>query len=156
MNIKKIKSLREKLRILEREAFGVFNAEEGCCGLTPSQCHTLIEVGNKGDVSLVDLASSLNLDTSTLSRAIQGLVMIGLVLRTTNENDRRYITISLTDQGRKVYEQIENVYNAFMAQVFERLPADKHDEILTSLEIFVDAVKKTNDASGCCRKGKRS
>jgi DNA-binding MarR family transcriptional regulator len=156
MNTKKIKALRENLRILEREAFGVFNVEEGCCGVTPSQCHTLIEIGNRDNVSLVDLAAALNLDTSTLSRTIQGLVMIGLALRTTNETDRRYVTISLTEQGRKVYEQIETVYNAFIAQVFERLPAGKHDEILTSLEQFVAAVKKTNDASGCCRKGKRS
>jgi DNA-binding MarR family transcriptional regulator len=155
MNTNKVKSLREKLRILEREAFGVFNIEKECCGLTISQCHTLIEIGNKGDISLIDLADSLNLDTSTLSRTIQGLVMIGLVRRTTNEKDRRYVTISLTNQGHEVYKRIEEAYNAFVGRIFDRIPGKKHDEILTSLEIFADAVKKVNDATGCCRKGKK-
>ena len=156
MDIQKIKHLREKLRILERESMGVFDAQQECCGLTLSQCHTLIEIGMKGDISLVELASALGLDASTLSRTIQGMVIIGLVHRTTNEKDRRFVSISLTEQGRKVYEKIDGIYNAFLAGVFELLPGDEHDRILEDIGLFVEAVRKANEASGCCPKGKRT
>jgi DNA-binding MarR family transcriptional regulator len=156
MEVQKLRKLREKLRVLERESMGVFDVQQECCGLTFSQCHTLLEIGLEGEVSLVELATSMRLDTSTLSRAIQGLVVIGLVVRTTNEKDRRYVNISLSAQGRKVYEEIDGVSNAFLEGVFERLPAEAHDRVVDDLGLFADAVRATNEASGCCRKGKRS
>jgi DNA-binding MarR family transcriptional regulator len=134
---------------------GALDQEQSCCGLTLSQCHTMMEIGLKGDMSLVDLAASLGLDTSTLSRTIQGLVLIGLVERKTNEKDRRYVVLSLSGQGRKVYEEIDGVYNAFLAGVFERLPADAHERILEDIGLFADAVLATNEANGCCRPGRK-
>src|SRR4030043_187102 len=88
MDIEKIRFLRQKLRVLEREMNDPFGRDAGCCGLTLAQCHTLLEVGYRGEVSLVDLASSFGLDTSTLSRMIQGLVVLGLVGRVTSGNPR--------------------------------------------------------------------
>jgi DNA-binding MarR family transcriptional regulator len=156
MEVQKIRLLREKLRILERESMGGLDQEGACCGLTLSQCHTVMEIGLKGDMSLVDLANSLGLDASTLSRTIQGLVLIGLVVRKANEKDRRYVTLSLSEQGRKVYEEIDGVYNAFLAGVFERLPAAEHERILEDIGLFVDAVRAVNEATGCCRPGRKS
>jgi DNA-binding MarR family transcriptional regulator len=156
MEAQKIRLLREKLRILERESMGALDQEQACCGLTLSQCHTMMEIGFKGEMSLVDLASALGLDASTLSRTIQGLVLIGLVVRKANEKDRRYVTLSLSEQGRKVYEEIDGVYNAFLAGVFESLPADKHGRILEDIGLFADAVRTANKATGCCRPGRKS
>ena len=155
MDVQNIRKLREKLRVLEREAMGVFDAGGKCCGLTLSQCHTLLEIGPEGEVSLVDLASAMGLDTSTLSRAIQGLVLLGLVVRTTNEKDRRYVKISLSPRGREVHEEIDGASNAFLAGVFERLPAEAQARVVEAIGLFTDAVRATNEASGCCRKGKR-
>jgi DNA-binding MarR family transcriptional regulator len=154
MEVQKIRLLREKLRILERESMGALDQEQACCGLTLSQCHTVMEIGTRGGMSLVDLASALGLDASTLSRTIQGLVLIGLVVREANEKDRRYVVISLSEQGRKVYEEIDGVYNAFLGAVFDRLPADRQDRILEDIGLFADAVLATNIASGCCRPGR--
>lgn len=155
MNNEIIGKLREKLRVLERESMGVFDIQRECCGLTLSQCHTLLEIGLEGEVSLVDLASKMRLDTSTLSRAIQGLVLIGLVVRTTNEKDRRYVSISLSPQGRKAYGEIDGASNAFLEGVFERLPAEARGRVAEDIGLFADAVRATNEASGCCRKGRR-
>ena len=150
MNIEKIKYLREKLRILDRESGGVFEDDVDCCGLTTAQCHTLLEIGNRGPVSLVDLAEFLGLDTSTLSRTIQGLVMLGLVNRQINEKDRRYVVISLTEQGRKVFNEIEDRYNGYIARVLDLLPADKQETILESIGAFADAVLKLKETESCC------
>lgn len=134
----------EKLRVLLRESYGVFDDQHKCCDLTYSQCHTLTEIGAKSEISLVDLASSLGLDTSTLSRTIQSLVVLGLVTRKTNQKDRRYVSISLSKEGRKAYEAIGNLYYEFMTRVFDRIPVRKHEAVLEGLGLLADAMKQAN------------
>jgi DNA-binding MarR family transcriptional regulator len=149
-DVEKIRLLREKLRQLEREMNDPFQADSGCCGLTLAQCHTLLEIGTKGEISLIDLASHLGLDTSTLSRMIQGLVVLGLVSRLTNEKDRRYVAISLTEQGCKLFDQIEARFNTYFAQVMDLIPLEKRDAVVDGIGLFSDAVRKHNESARCC------
>ncbi len=151
MDLEKIRFLREKLRLLERESNDPFRSDSGCCGLPLGQCHTLLEIGNKGEISLVDLAANLGLDTSTLSRTINGLVFLGLVNRLTNEKDRRYVAISLSGQGQKVFAEIEKTFNDYFSGVLELIPVEKRDAIIENISLFTDALRKYNDSSGCCR-----
>jgi len=153
MDTQKIRFLREKLRLMEREMNDPFGRDTGCCGLTLAQCHTLLEVGYKGQVSLVDLASSFGLDTSTLSRMIQGLVVLGLVNRLTNEKDRRYVAISLTEQGRKLFDEIEITFNTYFAQVLELIPSERQDSVVECVGLFSDAVREHNASARCCESG---
>ncbi len=146
-----IQGLREKLRLLERETGGLLESREECCGLTSSQCHTVLELAKTGTVSLVELASSLGLDASTLSRLVQGLVIVGLVKRETCGKDRRRVEIGLTDQGRSVVRRIEEINTGFFEKVLAEIPAEHHPALLESLARLVDAVKKANDKTGCCR-----
>jgi DNA-binding MarR family transcriptional regulator len=155
MDKQKIIELREKIRVLERESGGVFDGESDCCGVTAAQCHTMVEIGNRGEISLVDLADALDLDASTLSRTIQGLVMIGLVDRQARNKDRRYVDIRLTGQGRQVFEAIETRFNAYYDKVIDLLPEDRREAVMESVSEFADAVRRLNEQTGCCRKGRR-
>jgi DNA-binding MarR family transcriptional regulator len=155
MDIEKIRLLRQKLRLLEREVGTPFNDQSDCCGLTLAQCHTLLEIGEKKDISLVDLASSLGLDTSTLSRTIQGLVMIGLVNRVASDKDRRFVVISLTEQGRKTVEAIDGLFNRFFDGVLALIPEERRKAVVDAVGEFADAVRGYNDRTDCCGKGGR-
>lgn len=149
MDQAKIRYLRANLRQLDRLSGGVFEAQTDCCGLTKAQCHTLLEIGLREKVSLVELAGGLGLDTSTLSRTIQGLVMLGLVSRRPSEADRRYVEISLSLEGRKVFDRIESLNTAFYSRVLESLPREKRETVLESIGLFVEAVLKPA-GPGCC------
>jgi DNA-binding MarR family transcriptional regulator len=155
MEKKKIEELRKKLRMLERETGGVFDDQNQCCGVTTAQCHTILEIGGKCEISLIDLADALGLDTSTMSRTIQGLVMAGLVNRKASEEDRRYVKISLTEKGRRVYAGIGTRYNAYFREVVALLPEDRRDAVLSSVGEFADAVHRLKESKDCCRKGGR-
>src|SRR5512133_88549 len=98
MDVGTIRNFREKLRQLEREIGWQLKSDTECCGVTLAQCHILLEIGKSGEMSIVDLASTLGLDTSTLSRHVNGMVNIGLVDRVLNARDRRFVSISLTVQ----------------------------------------------------------
>jgi DNA-binding MarR family transcriptional regulator len=150
MDTQRIKLLREKLRQLEREISSPFKPETGCCGLTLAQCHTLLEVGQGQEVSLVELSASLSLDVSTLSRTIQGLVTLGLVNRLVNEKDRRCVAISLSEQGRRLFTEIETTFNDYFGRVLELIPGEKREAVIDGIGLFSDAVRQYNESSGCC------
>ena len=150
MDIEKIRYLRAKLRQLERETGSPFKPETGCCGLTLAQCHTLLEVGYRKEVSLGELAEASGLDTSTLSRTVQGLVTLGLVNRLTNEKDRRCVSISLTEQGCRLFMEIETTFNDYFGGVLELVPAANRGVVIDSIAVFSDAVKEFNETCGCC------
>jgi len=147
METEKISAFRHKLRELEID-LGLELKQDKCCfGLTLSQCHTLLEIGNKGGISLVELASALGLDSSTLSRTIDAMVRSGLVQRKLNPDDRRYVTISLSKKGKSIFERIENFYNKYFGQLFEFIPEAKRNQVIESFVLFWEAMKK-------CKKGR--
>ncbi len=145
MDKEKLGLFRERLRHLERELIELLKEDNICCGITVSQCHILLEIGGKTETSIVDLASVLNLDTSTLSRSIDGLVNIGLVDRQQNPNDRRYVCVSLSKQGTKIFESIEKANNSYFSKIFQLIPENKHDQIIESFFLFFEAMKAVNE-----------
>lgn len=156
MDVQTIKNFREKLRQFEREIGWQFRADTECCGVTITQCHIIVEIGNAGEASVIDLATTLGLDTSTLSRHINGMVNVGLVNRVLNSKDRRYVSITLTEQGQKVYQSIESICNSKYMKVFEFIPPEKQEQVLEYFDLLVRAfteAKKTGDAFDCCQTG---
>ena len=153
MDVEMIRKFREKLRRLEREIGWQLKSDTECCGVTLAQCHIIVEIGDRGETSVVDLSSVLGLDTSTLSRHVNGMVNVGLVDRVLSSKDRRYVSITLTGQGQKVYESIEDICNTKYARIFESIPEEKHRQVLEGfnllVEAFVDA-GKTGDEIDCC------
>lgn len=148
MDREQLNRFREKFRHLERELIELLKEDNVCFGVTVSQCHILLEIGAETEASIVELASILNLDTSTLSRSIDGLVNIGLVNRQQNPNDRRYVCVSLSEQGKKIFESIEKANNAYFSKIFRLIPEDKHNQITESFLLFFEAMKATKNE--CC------
>ena len=42
-----------------------------CCGVSLTQCHTIVEIAKAGSISLNELADILTLDKSTVSRTVE-------------------------------------------------------------------------------------
>ncbi len=54
-----------------------------------------------------DIVETLNLGPSTATRQIDALVKQGLIKRKTAENDRRKVSLSLTEEGKKIYHRFK-------------------------------------------------
>lgn len=141
------KQLREMIRILERKLGILKESEFSCCSVTISQCHALVEIGRAQNISLNELAELLNLENSTMSRTVNNLVTNGLAKRDIDPQDRRYVTISLTDNGHKLYEDIEERMNQYFTGIYKRIPEDKKQQVLESMQILLEAI---ND-NECCK-----
>ncbi len=150
MNKVDINQLRRKLRELQIELNDCFRDQGQCCGLTLAQCHTLLEIGYQKEASLISLASRLGLDSSTLSRSINGLVLLGLVNRSIDEKDRRYIIVSLTQQGQQAFERIESLFNNYFTQILELIPPHKRESVVEDVSLLADAVREFSRRGHCC------
>lgn len=138
--------LRELLRILIRNLGMLEKSEASCCGTTIAQCHAIAEIGRGSQVSLNELAELLGLDKSTMSRTINNLVEDDLVIREIHPEDRRYITIELTDKGKEVFKSIERSMELYYKSIFKSIPEDKREQVLESLQFLAEAVKQNK----CC------
>jgi DNA-binding MarR family transcriptional regulator len=145
-NVNAQKQLRESIRHLER-MLGVLNDNEmSCCGVTLAQCHTIVEIGRAKSISLIDLSNLLNLDASTTSRTVNNLVNSGYVKRELDPDDRRYVTISLTDTGMNIFNNIEVNMDAHFSIIYKSIPENKRSQVLESLQILADVFGKCS----CC------
>lgn len=74
--------------------------------LTMSQYRILVLLVSGGPVRVVDLATSLHVHPSTVTRACDRLARRGLVTRRTGESDRRVSWLSLTVAGRDLVGEV--------------------------------------------------
>lgn len=146
MDNKESHYLRELIRVLVRNLGILEESEATCCGTTVSQCHAIVEVGRVKDISLNELAELLTLDKSTMSRTINKLVDSGLVIRELHPDDRRYVSIKLSKEGIKVFDNIENSMEKYYQSIFASIPEEKREQVLDSLQLIISAAKQNK----CC------
>lgn len=96
-------------------------------GLTISQFGALEALLHRGPMCQSELASKLLMSGGNITLVVSNLEKSGWITRERNENDRRFITVSLTDQGR-----------AFISELFPKIAAVITQEFgaLTSAEQF--------------------
>lgn len=134
--------LRELIRKLERKLGVLDERGTSCCGISMAQCHALVEVGRSGQISLNELAEMLNLENSTMSRTVNNLVNSEMVQRDIDAQDRRYIKISLTESGNKIFSGIEESMNLYYRKVYNALPEEKREQVIESLQLLLDTFEK--------------
>jgi DNA-binding MarR family transcriptional regulator len=145
----KIKEFRSKLRIMEREIARELEME--CCGISLSQCHALVEIKELKETTIKHLSEILDLDKSTLSRTIDGMLNVGLVNREIDKKDRRYMKLSLTDQGNKIASFINQKCDDYYKKLFEHIPAKEHDGIIKAIDLIGSAMNKLRkNGVNCC------
>ncbi|MDF2883689.1 MAG: MarR family transcriptional regulator [Clostridiaceae bacterium] len=146
MEINKSNYLRELIRTLVRELGILEKGDSNCSGVTISQCHALVEIGRAEEISLNELAELLNLDKSTMSRTINNLVENNFVIRDLHHKDRRYVSIKLTNDGMKIFNNIEQSMEKYYESIFSSIPESKREQVLESLKLLTEAVNKNK----CC------
>jgi DNA-binding MarR family transcriptional regulator len=146
MDNKESHFLRELIRVLVRNLGILEESEASCCGTTVSQCHAIVEIGRAKDISLNKLSEILALDKSTMSRTINKLVDSGLAIRELHPEDRRYVSIKLTVEGIKIFDNIESSMEKYYQSIFSSIPEGKREQVLESLQLIINAAKENK----CC------
>jgi DNA-binding MarR family transcriptional regulator len=98
-------------------------------GLTVTQLTTLAALEQQGGpMTLGALAESEKVAPPTMTKVVAKLEDDGLVLRSTDANDRRVARVTLTRDGAEVLAEVRAERNAWLAARLDELPAaDQRD-----------------------------
>jgi DNA-binding MarR family transcriptional regulator len=91
----------------------------------------LLVIDKSGEVIMSQVADSLNMPMSTLTGVIDRLVKKGYISRNRNENDRRIVTISLTEKGRELTEKIKIIVMDYIKGIYNILSEEEVQILFT-------------------------
>ena len=89
-----------------------------------------------GPFTLTDLAEINMVTPPTMSNTISAMEAKGWVRRSRSESDRRLVMIELTDDGRKVHEEIDGATRKRLITLLEPLSDENKTKLVEALEIL--------------------
>lgn len=100
--------------------------------LTQSQALCLISIPFDG-TSQTDLSKRLAIRLSTLSRNLNHLIKMNLIIKEKSQSDIRSYIIKLTPQGQELYKKVnDNINNSFY-KIYSRINIEEKDLIVNIL-----------------------
>ncbi|OIK07658.1 hypothetical protein BIV60_26940 [Bacillus sp. MUM 116] len=96
-------------------------------GITTVQLKVIHKLASNPDISLGELAEKLRMTSSTASSVIERLVQIGLVERVTPPENRRVVSIHLTEKGKKILDQFYSSDSIFIKKTNDVLKLSERD-----------------------------
>jgi DNA-binding MarR family transcriptional regulator len=114
-------------------------------GVPPAQLSALSVIAFGGPRSLSELAQIEQVTPPTMSRIVDSLVKHGLANRDTDKNDRRLITISATEKGKKIMFQGRNNREKRLLKLVEALDSKEIEILRQASTIVSDRLKKISE-----------
>lgn len=103
-------------------------------GLTPSQLIVLQIVAREGEPGAGAIAEAARLSQATVTALLDKLEARGLVLRNRGSQDRRRVSVELTQEGRRVLADMPDVLQDRFAARFDKLADWEQASIIAGLE----------------------
>jgi DNA-binding MarR family transcriptional regulator len=109
--------------------------------MTSTQRFALFETGIAGPLRLTDLADRIGTTAPTASRAVDGLVELGLLERLPDPEDRRAVRIDVTRAGRELVEARKVRAAAAIEPAVAGLSAKDRDQLAALLVRLADGLR---------------
>lgn len=103
-------------------------------GLTPSQLIVLQIVAREGEPGAGAIAEAARLSQATVTALLDKLEARGLVIRNRGSQDRRRVSVELTEDGRRALADMPDVLQDRFAARFENLADWEQASIIAGLE----------------------
>ena len=108
--------------------------------LTLAQYRVLVFL-DRGDRPASDVAALLDVTPSTVTSVVDGLVGRDLVRRGTDVSDRRRVVLQLTEKGREVLRQGDQLVAERLGRLLGYLADEQAEEVLRGLELLNGAME---------------
>jgi DNA-binding MarR family transcriptional regulator len=107
--------------------------------VTTPQLRVLMLISASGPQNIGSVAAELNVHPSNATRTCEKLVQSGLILRSDDPSDRRYVQLELTTRGGELVEHVLAERRAAMAEVLANLSTDDQANVMSAFELFATA-----------------
>lgn len=113
--------------------------------ITLPQFRGLVVLSSRPGTTMSDLASALDIHTTTATRLTDRLVRKGLVSRTGRPEDRRVTELHLTEEGARLVARVTDRRRRDVAEIVRKMPSDAWPGINQALEAFTVAAGEPGD-----------
>jgi len=124
LRVGRIRSLRDPLGTLA----------EDLADLSPPQIHTLMWLGNEGELPMGVLAQRIGATLPACTRIVDRLKSAGYLLRERDAHDRRVVRVRLSAKGTRLHERFETDFREQLGFVLGALSDDDRISLLAILE----------------------
>lgn len=104
--------------------------------ITPSQYALLQCLHAQDGLTPSQLAQALRLDTSSITGVLSRLEKKGLIDRVYSQEDRRSVSIHLREEGKALWDQVDQVIEAANEKVTQGLDAAHYAQFLDALSLI--------------------
>jgi len=130
------------LRRAHQISAAVFEDECRELGLTPAQFGALTVLKAHPGLGQSSLARALGFDKVTALRVLRGLETRGLVVRSTTPENRRCISVALTEAGMQVLGQAQKPAEQAYRRLLAPLDPDQQAQLLQLLQLLTGQLEE--------------
>ena len=134
-----------RLYSASRLMMGAYHPYLDPLGITYPQYLVLLVLWEQDKQPVCDIGKRLLLDTNTMTPLLQRMEKAGLITRTRGKEDTRQRIVSLTKQGKALYEQAQHIPDNMRKAVM--MPESEVEELLQTiptLDKLIEELKKIN------------
>ena len=148
MGVTKHDTLVEALLGLTRPlvGIGVRSVQSASGGVTMPQYRVLVLLEDNGALSIGVIALELGVNPSNATRVCDRLERLGLITRTTSDQDRRSVLVGIAPAGRKVVAAVSAERRRELSRVVDQLDGSTSDLLIRALDEVTAAARAVEPA----------
>jgi DNA-binding MarR family transcriptional regulator len=100
---------------------------------SPVQLRALTALRKLGEANLAQLSEEMGVTVSTTSRLVDRLVGADWVHRGPSPNNRREISLTLSDAGKRLLRRFDKRRVELLRECLHRVPGDRQESVLVAL-----------------------
>lgn len=104
--------------------------------LSVPQFRTLLFIDSNKGASLSEVADHIGLTLPSMSALVDGLVTRSFVIRTTHQDDRRRVDLTLTERGETILHSARKATQDYLKERFSHLSEAERNTIVKGMRIM--------------------
>lgn len=118
---------------------------ESHCGVTSAQLWALWELSKNPGLKVTELAKAMSIHHSTASNMLDKLAKKGLIMRERVSLDQRVVTLTLTQEGSNLLNQVPSPPQGILQHALFDLPENVLKSLAKNLDVLVKEMKIKDD-----------
>ena len=116
-------------------------------GLTGPQLWAIKVIAENVSICVSDLAARMYLHAATVIGILDRLEDRGLITRIRSRNDRRFVVVELSEQGKQLVKKSPEVAQGLLVKGLERLPMHLLENVSEGLEKMVELLGASHSSA---------
>ena len=137
LDIKRFIDIFENLSRLERHNQTILGVKKSEARVL--LCVEFLHKEKNCKVNISEISKNLSITPPSTTEFVKNLIKKGYLEKHIDQNDKRFIEITLTDKGKKIVQELKEYFNSLFSGIIERLGYEKSElllELLDTINIY--------------------